>query len=497
MNAFKPWTLAATAGTCLALALPSTGFWPLLLLFPGLLLETLRGRDGARRIGVLGFVAGWVHWMITVHWVVPVMNHYGGLPFGAAVLCLVLMAAILGLSWAVVALMVAKLPPRLRVLAFPAAWATVEAARQIPPYSFPWNPTAAAFWESPIYLASLPVWGATGLGWAVVLLGAGLWATLRRATRVVGLIAIVSSCCLALTISATAPLFTPSGPSVGLAALQPGTSLEEKWDPNQWQDIVDNVWELSRPAAMRDVKVLIWPESAVPFRLDIDSTYQRWVVALAEEIDASIVLNSVASLPDGEATNSAFVVSPHGIRKDRYDKNNLVPFGEYVPTWAQLAFTESLVREVGSFTPGRENSPIDAGHLSIGIAICYEIVFADHIAEQTRNGAEVLATLTNDGWYGFSSAPAQHFSQAILRAVENRRWVVRAALTGISGMIDPYGNARTLDLGETGYLDGMVEPSRALTPRARWGDWWAWVCLAMLAAVHICSWRRKGHGTTI
>jgi apolipoprotein N-acyltransferase len=124
------------------------------------------------------------------------------------------------------------------------------------------------------------------------------------------------------------------------------------------------------------------------------------------------------------------------------------------------------------------------------------VVFPDLIATQVRGGAYILTTLTNDGWYGFSWAPLQHFTQVRLRAAETRRWFARAALTGISGFIDPTGAVVSrLGVGENGILTQRIQPMKGLTPRVRWGDWWAMLCgaatVAMMAASRVPRRRRR------
>ncbi|MBD3855152.1 MAG: apolipoprotein N-acyltransferase, partial [Acidobacteria bacterium] len=134
------------------------------------------------------------------------------------------------------------------------------------------------------------------------------------------------------------------------------------------------------------------------------------------------------------------------------------------------------VREVGAFTPGRQPLVLPA-RVPLAVAICFEVVFPDLPAAQVRAGAQLLTTLTNDGWYGFSWAPRQHFTQVRLRAAETQRWFARAALTGISGFIDPSGKVVShLDVGETGFLTESVQPMNGITPRVRFGDWWAILC---------------------
>ena len=154
-----------------------------------------------------------------------------------------------------------------------------------------------------------------------------------------------------------------------------------------------------------------------------------------------------------------------------------------MPKWAKLAFAEALVREVGNFTPGGAPVVLPA-RAPVGVAICFEVVFPDLASAEVRGGAQVLTTLTNDGWYGFSWAPRQHFAQVVLRAAENRRWFVRAALTGISGFIDPNGReVSRLQIGESGLLIEVVQPMTGLTPRARWGDWGGILCAVAAVVV--------------
>jgi apolipoprotein N-acyltransferase len=280
---------------------------------------------------------------------------------------------------------------------------------------------------------------------------------------------------------------------VRVAVLQPGTTLEEKWDPDEWEAIADRVWTLTRRAADAGARIVLWPESAVPFRVDRDPAYRDLVTETAAELDVEIVLNSVAETAGGGYGNSAFLVTADGVSSVRYDKVYLVPFGEYVPPWAEPITSEALVREVGRFTPGEKVTPLPAT-VPLGVAICYEVVFSRHSAAAVGGGAELLVTITNDGWYGFSWAPAQHFAQVRLRAAEHRRWFARAALTGISGFVDPYGRVtERLEVGEQGLLVADLEPSTARTPRTRWGDWW-WVVCVIATIGMVVAGRRSNDG---
>ena len=470
------------AGTALALAFPGAGWSPLILLVPGLLLEAIERTKPGWRPWIIGWFAGIVHWMVAVNWVLPVMHHYGGLPWVAALGSLIGMAMILGIFWAAALGLTAMVPSPIRVWLLPFAFVGVDVLRRWWPFEFPWHPPAIALVSTPALLGSLSVWGATGLGWAVLTLGSGLWAMRFPSGRRVGLAACGLSLTLTVFFTLAAPPFVPSGDAVDIGLIQPGTSLEEKWDPDQWQGMEDRVWQLTRATAAAGAAVVLWPESALPFRVDSDPAYAAMLTTLARTTETVIVVNSVAGSAEQGFTNSVFVIGADGVDAVRYDKMRLVPFGEYVPTWAQTAFTDALVREVGNFTPGAEPLLLDIG-LPMGMAVCYEVVFPGLTTREVRDGAEILATLTNDGWYGYSWAPRQHFAHVVLRAVESRRWMARAALTGISGFVAPDGRiSQRLDVGDTGYLVTTLPSSRSLTPRIRWGDWWAlvsWIATAL------------------
>jgi apolipoprotein N-acyltransferase len=313
----------------------------------------------------------------------------------------------------------------------------------------------------------------------VVAVSSALWGLVQfevRRSAIAALVTSVAACGLTIML---APSPVPIGEQLRVVAIQPGTSLEEKWDPSQSQEIAQRVWAMTADAAVRGADLVLWPESAVPYRLDNDPGYRDAVEQMARQFDIEIVVNSIASLQGGGYANSAYLVTGEGVSTTRYDKMHLVPFGEFVPGWARIAFTESLVKEVAAFTPGHEPILLPA-EVPLAIAICFEVVFPDHIASQVRGGAQLLTTLTNDGWYGFSWAPQQHFAQVRIRAAESQRWFVRAALTGISGFIDPSGKVVSkLDVGETGELAGSVQPMIGLTPRVRWGDWWAILCTSL------------------
>lgn len=483
--------LAGCSGVVLALALPGLNWWPLVFLFPGLFLESLQKPMRWWQTLLLGWFAGMVHWMVASHWVVDVLAGFGGFPVVGAWGGLAVMGLFLGSTWIPVVVVTVAASPRARVLVFPCAWILAEVARRYTPYLFPWNSTASSLADSPSLLASLSIWGATGLGWALIAAGTGAWALCRPSTRRSGAALMVTAVIIVCAMTLAAPLPKFSGETLKIALIQPGTTLQERWNPDTWAETTGRVWTLSRAASIENPDMILWPESAMPYRFDTDALYRKQVLSFARSAGSTVVLNSVGGTEDGGYTNSAFALRPEG-GISRYDKVRLVPFGEYVPLWGRLFVSDSLVRDIGAFTAGTEAVPLDAG-VPLGLAVCYEIVFPNVVAQQIRAGAVVLATLTNDAWYGTSWALDQHFAQAILRAVETRRWVVRAALTGISGAIDPTGRVvERLEAGNQGMVVVDVRPAVGLTPSVRWGDWWALVCLAFVFGILV--WDRKSKG---
>jgi len=475
---WRPWTLAAAAGASLALALPGLHWWPLALLMPGLLLAAIEGA-GIRRAALVAWFGGIVHWSLTVGWVTSVLHVYGGMSWATSAGSVVLMAVILGAGWAVAAAVTAAVPARWRPWMLPAAWVAMEAGWRYQPWRFPWNPVAATMTAWPPLLGSLPVWGGAGLGWALLALGAGLATLLSGRDRRVGSALVAVSVLGLMVASVVAPPPASGGATVTVAMIQPGTSQSERWDPSTWRETSERVFDLTADAAAAGAELVLWPEGAVAYRLETDAVYAERVTRLASALGVEIVLNSIGATADGGYANSAYLVTAAGVSPVRYDKVKLVPFGEYVPRWASVLFSDSLVREVGQFEPGAGPVTLPA-RVPLAVAICYEVVFPDLIAAQVRDGAGVLVTLTNDGWYGDSWAPRQHWAQAVLRAVETRRWLVRAALSGISGAIDPRGGVHgRMGVGESGISIVEVRALGGLTPRVRWGDWWTVLCVVV------------------
>lgn len=489
---WKPRLLAAGAGVSLALALPGPGLVPLVLVVPGLLRRALSGARGWRAFR-LGWLAGFAQWLAAVPWVYIVLHRYGHLHASLAVLAVVLMAAILGLTWAIAGWATSRVSEAWKVVAVPLAIAAFEELQRFPPWIFPWNPVAAALTPMPTLLAPLPIIGAIGLSLLTLLAGSSLDALLNPALRRAGALWLGVTGLVWVGTGLLAPPFRPAGPPVKVAALQPNVPLEARWDPANEKRIEDTIWKLSRQAAAERAKWIVWPESAVPRILERDGAFRAEVERFVRTNDVWLVLGSIGfGRGEGEYFNSVYVASPAGLLPWRYDKIHLVPFGEYVPLAGRIAALRALVREVGSFTPGTLPVLLPGPAGATGVAVCYEVAYPSLYASEVVRGAQVLLTITNDGWYGNSAAPRQHLALAILRAAEARRYLVRAANTGISAVIDPYGRAvARLAFDREGLITSAVRAGEGTTPATAFSGWLRGGIVLLAVGVIIFRGRRR------
>jgi apolipoprotein N-acyltransferase len=287
--------------------------------------------------------------------------------------------------------------------------------------------------------------------------------------------------------------------SIAVGVVQPNIDQAVKWDAAYRAETMQRLDRLTAQLGT-STDLVVWPEAATPFILEREKEYQVQLIAWADRAKAPILLGSPALrfYPDRRPylLNSAYLLAPDGTVLGRYDKHHLVPFGEYIPLKSSLLFfLDKLVEGIGDFeagpgstvmsftprSPGGTN-PTLPRPVKFGVAICYEVIFPDLVRQFASNGAELLVTITNDGWFGPSSAPAQHFSMAVFRSVENHLALARAANTGISGFIDPFGHvleATSLFTEQVVQAQLPVKPAR--TFYTYYGDAFAYACVIICA----------------
>ncbi len=462
-----------------------------------------RGRPGDfrgqpfRRGAALGAAAGLVHYLGTIYWTGAVVETFGGLPGIVAWLCAALlalyMAAYTALACGLIGVTVQRLGA-LGLLMAPVAWVAAEFARGHVLGGFPWIPLGSAVVTLvPVaQLASLV--GVYGLSFFLVTLGTLVALALATdgRTRVAAAAAAVS---LLLSVSVWGSLrvadarLTREGTPLTVGLIQPNISQADKWNRAMVGEIGRRFTALTRRAVADGAEAVLWPESSTPYLFNEDPVQSEAVRALVRESGVPLLFGTdevERGSPD-KYYNSAFVLDPTGAVAAVYRKIQLVPFGEFVPLKQLLFFVAPLVEAVSEFTPGDRVTMLPLGEHMASTAICYEVVYPHLIRRGVLEGAELLTTITNDAWYGDSSAPYQHFELASMRAIEQGRYLARAANTGISGIIDPYGRPVVATrVFEEAVVTGEIRFLQSHTLYATIGD--AVAIASLVAALAAAAW---------
>jgi apolipoprotein N-acyltransferase len=431
---------------------------------------------------MLGLLAGVVHYAGTVYWTGDTVSTFGGLPVFVGVLVagiLVLyMALFVALFGAAAAVVIRRFGATGLLLA-PAIWVAAEYLRGNLFGGFPWIPLGGSVVRLLPLAQVASLVGVYGLSWLLATLHACLaLAALARArtqmSAVVAALVIVAAPSMWGAARMNDNRLTREGSPVRVGLIQGNIPQGEKWNPGSAFAIFERYLGMTRQAAAEGAQLVIWPESSTPFFFEEDAGGAEALRRLVRETGVTLLFGS-DQIERGQGEdryyNSAFMLDRAGSTAAIYRKMYLVPFGEYVPFKDLLFFVGPLVEAVADFSPGQQVTmlPVD-GHMA-STAICYEVVYPDLMRKAVRAGSELLTTITNDAWYGTTSAPYQHFELATMRAIEQGRYLVRAANTGISGIVDPYGRVlEKTELFQRWILTGEVRFLQEHTVYAKIGD---------------------------
>jgi len=460
------------SGLLLALAFPPFEWAILLPLAPVPWITALWRETSRFRALVSGFLLGLAFWCASIPWIAYVVTHYGGQKGVMGFVCLFLLAAILAewpalVGWAAVACA----PPRStwRLAAVPVLWMATEHARSFVYGGFPWNLNATALYRHPIWLQSASLWGAYGVGGAALVVSCLLAASAVR--RRLAPLAAAVLWVLALGALGAARLSGPSetSPAISVALLQPNLHEEDRAaDPARTYGVVLGQ---ARQAALRRPSLIVLPESALPVSWETSATLRRDLSDLAAR-GSRVLFNDIETAADGRYYNAARLLGSSGLAEPSYRKVHLVPFGEYVPLPRVFFFVRQVSSEIGAFAAADRPELLASEDLRLGMGVCYEITYPSLVREEVARGANLLATISNDSWYGKAGAQAQHFAAAVLRSAETGRFLVRAAITGISGIVDDRGRIREeLFADREGVLFGDVRLAQRATAWVQWGYW--------------------------
>lgn len=445
--------LIATVGAWIGFANPLFHFPLAALAFPlGLAWIGLRATSGKKAFK-FGWLAGTIASTGCYYWMVIPVQTYGGLPWFIALPCPVLLAAFLSIYFGLFSVVMHHAGKQISGISLCVlagfTWATMEMLSSFVLSGFPWISLSSAFAPWPFAIQGASVIGAHGLSGVLAALAVAvlLYSTYRSTLWfAIGL----------TTVIAIFGFYRTSTFDVGtgdhtVSLIQGNVDQGKKWLPEYQDATVKKYADLSLKTIQKEKPdVLIWPETAMPFYLQDQTPFRKALEILAINTDTNIITGSPAYRITDMKTrsyvlyNRAWLMNNAGRTTQHYDKEHLVPFGEYMPLEKWIPF-KKLVQAAGNFLPGENNRPLALDGVALGMLICYEAIFPDLAQKQVARGASVLVNISNDAWFGDTSAPRQHLDLSIMRAVEQGRWLARSTNTGISAFVDPVGRivART------------------------------------------------------
>jgi apolipoprotein N-acyltransferase len=484
-------------------------------------------RNHLRRAFLLAYVCGVLRYIGNCYWIYSTMRLYGDLPPVVSALILVLFSLVLGLYFGLFGLGIAFVQKKTGstrwALAFaPFLWTALElAGARIT--SVPWDQLGYSQVDNVLANWLAPWTGVYGISFVLVFFNAtyalfilGIRSNSRPRWR--GL--------LWFTVAIIGSLLPPSGglsnqaqgPTATAVLIQPNLDVGNTgfWQgPGEWDAYMAEFTHLAEESCKSYINgipqtdapttnptcphnpthpdLVVWPESPAPF-FEQDPRFERSMSQIARTVDAPLVVNGVGaqySPADGGWLDhvSAMIYNTDGEEVGRYDKMHLVPWGEYVPFPKLFFFARKLTGKVSAFTPGTHRriftlQSADGQTHRYGVFICYEAVFADEVRQFAKLGAQVLVNASDDGWYGDTSAPWQHLNMTRMRAIENRRWLLRDTNNGVTAVIDPYGRVRqSIPRHQIDALPAQFAFRDDVTFYTAHGDVFAWLCAILSLGV--------------
>ena len=538
---WRLWAAAALSAGLLELPFPIAGPMPpwrsifawfglAPLLWAVLHPMVAEGRRPLRRSFLIAYLCGFLWYCGNCYWVRDTMMKYGDMPPAAPALLMIGFSAVLGLYFGLFGLglqLVRRASSVKWALIFaPFLWVALElAAARIT--SVPWDQLGYSQVDHDLAVRLAPYTGVYGISWCLVLVNGAL---ARRFLNAIGKWTkwSVIELFFVLAVLGVEFLASPSvsdpRPSATAILIQPNLDVgaDLNWPGPEWDRHMADFARLAAesckpfiagipqtnasditpqcPDPPTPPDLVVWPEAPAPFE-EPDPRFRQAIGDIARAHRSPVVVGGIGmdfSQPDQQWQdyNSAIVFGPQGERVGRYDKIHLVPFGEYVPFEKLLFFARKLTGRVSKFTRGDQHKVFlltgsKGQHHRYGVFICYEAVFADEVRHFSQLGAEVLVNISDDGWYGDTSAPWQHLNMARMRAIENRRWLLRDTNNGITAVVDPYGRVRqSIPRHQADALPAKFGFRDDVTFYAAHGDLFAWLCV--IASCGVVAWAAIG-----
>lgn len=498
---FRLIFLSVLSGLLLVFSFPKFGIGMLAWIAFVPLLFALQATSKPFRAAIWGFLTGMIFHIGLLYWIAQVIVMYGYLPLYIGISAMILLSCFLSLYFSIFSATLIFLRNRgfSEIVSAPLLWVCLEFIKSHLFTGFPWENLGYSQYKYLSVIQFTDITGIYGLSFLIVFMNVLLFDLIvhRRNMRNIIAEGMIGGIIVTLLIGyGTFSLNRVNSElkraeAMEVSMIQGNIDQNIKWNPQYQEESVEIYKNMSLVKAPVGRGLIVWPETAAPFffqeRFDL-SAVVRNIPRLTSDW---LLFGSPSYVEEGSRTfymNSAFLLSPDGRLVGKYDKVHLVPYGEYVPLRNFFPFINKLVAGIGDFRRGEGNIPLPFGDHSLGILICYEGIFPELSRAYKKKGAQLLVNITNDAWFGRTSAPYQHLSMTVFRAVENRIFFIRSANTGISAIISPSGKiikntrlfARTTLRGSIKFLDRK-------TIYALYGDVFVYICLILLGAVFFSS----------
>jgi apolipoprotein N-acyltransferase len=498
---YRPIFFALLSGIFLFCSFPKFGVGQLAWVAFIPLLLALQNTNNPLKASLWGFLTGFVFHIGLLYWVSQVIVMFGYLPLYIGISALILLSCCLSVYFSLFsfALVFFRNKGFSEIVTAPLLWTCLEFIKSHLFTGFPWENLAYSQYKFLSIIQFTDITGIYGLSFVIIFINVLLFDLIAHRQNGNKIMTELAAGCIILTLLVGYGTFSLNrvnaelkrAEALEVSLIQGNIDQNIKWNPQYQEESIEIYKNLSLAKAPVGRGLIIWPETATPFFFQEEFNLSATVRTIPRLTSDWLLFGSPSYLEEGNRTfymNSAFLLSPDGKVAGKYDKVHLVPYGEYVPLRKYFPFINKLVAGIGDFRKGEGNNPIKFGNHSLGILICYEGIFPELSREYKKKGARLLVNITNDAWFGRSSAPYQHLSMTVFRAVENRTFFLRSANTGISAIISPSGKIiKKTELFERSVLRGNVKFLDRKTIYALYGDIFVYICLILLGVIIFSS----------
>lgn len=499
-NKFYRYLPSALSGALLIFCFPTFDIYPLAWFALAPFLISLFDKK-PKEAFFCGMIMGVLYFFGNTYWIYNSINNYGHIPFILSLLLVLGLSLYLSLYTGLFALLFSmkmkstKLPA---MLIAPVLWVSLEFVRSYALTGFPWASIGYSQYRFLYAIQFADITGIYGVSFLVLVVNsafADFFISRKRheemplfPTRPIVVAYTVLGCLVLFTLSYSYWRLNQDrqGNHMKVSVIQGNIEQDKKWDAGYRDTVMKTYMELSNQAVASAADLIVWPETSLPFYFGDDELLTNEFISFQKELNAYLLFGAVLTKEPASAnkpatlTNSAVLLDKNGKTPYIYDKIHLVPFGEYVPLRGLLFFVDKLVAGIGDFVPGDRITKAYTPHGSFGTFICYEIIFPGLVRKFYSRDGDFIVTITNDAWFGKTAGPYQHFSMGVFRSIENRKPLIRAANTGVSGFIDSNGRiVKTTPVFERAVETMDINTDSTRTIYSRYGDIFSYICIVI------------------